>query len=273
MTIIEIKNVLTNNGIIFEETTVEKDGNNIDALMLGDGDIRPTIYPSRMSHIGEDDFMQIIEDALFSVPAIDKDVIGSKEYVLNNVIAVVVNKKNVSSDTVAFDYLDMVIVFRVIIDTNDKGMSSYLVKKGHLDMWDITAHDLYIAAKNNDNRKYTIQSMFDIIGKSIEEMFDAGASMDDCPMYVVSTESRLYGASAILNHNILNKVSSILDSDKVIIIPSSVDELLVIPYSDEVDPKMLVDLITMVNSTEVEPNKVLSNTPYMYSDKVVSVFE
>lgn len=273
MTAIEIKNVLTNNGIIFEETTIEKDGNNIDALMLGDGDIRPTIYPSRMSHIGEDDFMQIIEDALFSAPAIDKDVIGSKEYVLNNVIAVVVNKKNVSSDTVVLDYLDMGIVFRVVTDIDDEGMASYLVKKGHLDMWGINAHDLFIATKKNDNRKYTIQSIFDLFGKDIDKMYDMGESIESCPMYIISTENNLYGASAILNHNILDKVLGILDTDKIIIIPSSINELLAVPYDDAVDPKMLSDLIAMVNSTEVEPNKVLSNTPYMYSDKVVSVFE
>ena len=93
------------------------------------------------------------------------------------------------------------------------------------------------------------------------EGFDMGQYM-----YIVSNEKKLNGASAILYKDSLQSIARRLNSD-FYIIPSSVHEVIAIPYNDftKKQESFLKETIAFVNNTEVSTQDVLSNNLYFFS--------
>lgn len=90
---------------------------------------------------------------------------------------------------------------------------------------------------------------------------------EEMPVFVLSNTDKRYGASAILQDDLMGKITEMLGD--VYIIPSSTDEVLVIPEyfngKPGLDPKVLQDMLVEVNGTDnVPPDKFLSNRLFAY---------
>lgn len=84
---------------------------------------------------------------------------------------------------------------------------------------------------------------------------------DLVPMYVWRDGNTL-GAAAMIYADNLQAALDVL-GDKFYILPSSIHELIVLPYSDEYSIEDLKEMIKQVNSTELRPEEVLSDHPYI----------
>ena len=82
------------------------------------------------------------------------------------------------------------------------------------------------------------------------------------PMYVVSNKSSMRGASAVLDKKILEDIGRKHGTDTLIILPSSIHEVLVIPYEDGMDMDFMKNMVTEVNTTEVLPEDQLISDVY-----------
>lgn len=94
--------------------------------------------------------------------------------------------------------------------------------------------------------------------------FEYSEEMDDMtPFYVISNRCKVNGASAILNKKVLSDFGRRYNTDKIVVLPSSVHEMFVAPYTEELDLDTFTNMVTEVNNTQVEPTEGLTDRAYI----------
>ena len=126
---------------------------------------------------------------------------------------------------------------------------------------ELDVDELWEAAERNTFADSTITSMAQIL---IEMgMLDADASAelpDDSFMYVITNRSRQRGASAILNKELLRQFACEHHCQKIVILPSSIHECILVPCNDdEVSIDDFDNMVQEVNATQVAAEEVLLN--------------
>lgn len=190
----------------------------------------------------------------------------SKEDVLPLVFTQVVNAKSNSEmlkDIPHEQFLDLAVVYRCSIPGIN---GSFIINSAYAKRIDVTQEEMKAAAKlNAENDGYVVKSMMDMMA----ELMGVHPDNSDCDedkipgMYVMTNQSKLYGSSAILKTDLFRSLSEQLDND-ILILPSSIHELILIPDQDS-DISGLRDMVMTVNRTQVEPNEILSDQVYRYS--------
>ncbi len=169
------------------------------------------------------------------------------------------------------EYLDLALVFRVVLDKSSQGNMSCLITNDLLARWNISKDELIeVALSRLDSSYYYIKSMLGVIKECLgsEEENVLGSLDEDIvgevPLYVLSNSQRLNGATGIARVDIINKFACDLDSD-LYILPSSIHELILLPATEECSVKDLRDMVKSVNKTEVDKEERLSDNVYYYS--------
>ena len=85
------------------------------------------------------------------------------------------------------------------------------------------------------------------------------------PLYIISNIGGCMGASAILAENKLKELANRLHASKLVVLPSSVHEMIVLPYTGEETVEQYSRLVKSVNATEVEPEERLTDRAYIIS--------
>lgn len=100
---------------------------------------------------------------------------------------------------------------------------------------------------------------------------DEDRGEEDAPFYVLTTSSGINGAACMLYSGVLEKFAEQRGND-IIILPSSVHEVLLLEDTGEIDYMALTELVKCINATEVPTQDILSEKVYRYercSGKVV----
>ena len=109
-------------------------------------------------------------------------------------------------------------------------------------------------------------------GYSEDEIDEMIASVSaSVNMYVIRNESHVNGASAIFYPEMMDEVAKLMEGD-FFIIPSSTDEVIVIPDDDNASVAYMNAMVNEVNVAEVSPEMRLGNEVYHY-DATDKVFE
>lgn len=87
---------------------------------------------------------------------------------------------------------------------------------------------------------------------------------NDGSMFVLTTESGLFGASALFYPGVLDKISEMFRVG-FYILPSSVHEVIILPDTGAHDAEALKQMVLEANRTVVKPNEVLSDNVWYYS--------
>ena len=85
-------------------------------------------------------------------------------------------------------------------------------------------------------------------------------------MYILTNKLKIHGATCIAYPRLLKRIADYLEDD-LVIIPSSIHEVLIIPASITQEGYSLEDLqfmITETNDTILTDDEVLSNHAYIY---------
>ena len=180
--------------------------------------------------------------------------IYDKEYILNHVEYQVINAeqnietlKNIPNKRV----LDLAAIYRVVcIDSSDY-MSSYVFENKHLDKTNISMEELDEAAFRNTKEAGFVINKFPEI------------STDAIPMYVLTNTRKVNGAVALLFNDLLAEEAEKIGED-VYIIPSSINDLIIIPAS-VIPAEELKNIIKNVNDTEVPEDEILSYLVYKFN--------
>ncbi len=174
-------------------------------------------------------------------------------------------------------WLDLAIVFYLSLDRSSSGQMTALIHNEHLDIWNLSLKNLWSCALHNTPLSFPaeINSMNRLLKKAAQKNF--ASSYDEetiqeiltqnesaAPLYVLSNELGLNGACCILYHNILKDFAERIGSD-LIILPSSIHEVLLTPNYPDVSYEELSNMVTTINRTEVSPEDQLSNQVYLYT--------
>lgn len=111
--------------------------------------------------------------------------------------------------------------------------------------------------------------MYEILtaeGMPIEEAEEMFLNFEEeIPMYVITNDKGVNGATSILYKDELQKLSDKTNSD-LYILPSSIHEVIAIPASMG-EPNELAKMVKEVNFNEVQLDERLSNQVYHYNKK------
>jgi len=97
----------------------------------------------------------------------------------------------------------------------------------------------------------------------MEEM--AGIEVDETipPLYVLSNKEKMFGASAMLYSEQIKGLADRLESD-LLILPSSTNEVLLLPEQRDQGYDFYRQMVKEVNTTQVDPEEILSFNLYRY---------
>lgn len=102
--------------------------------------------------------------------------------------------------------------------------------------------------------------------KAMEEEMDQMISVNQNPMTVVTNERTVNGASALFYPGMLDQIGQSMKGD-YFILPSSINEVIVVPDDGSLGPRELKEMVNEINHTQVAPEERLTDEVYHYDTK------
>ena len=274
---VQLSQFSKNNGLVLDGLSILPAG----------GHLAPTIYlnPYYALYLKDMTLEEIVDDILSIVsdgsclPHIEARIMSDFSLVRSKVAFKLINTASnpeLLSDLPHFPYLDLSIVFYLFLEKNDSGQMTALIHNDHLKLWRLSEEELYQTAMENTPRLLpsTLKTMREVMSEIAvnqlgEDYYDdlAGSFDEDSPLsplYVLTNQTGLYGAGVMLYPNILKNFADRMGQD-LVILPSSIHEVLLLPYDETVDFDSLNDMVVSINRSEVPSEDQLSNQIYFYN--------
>ncbi len=275
---IRIQKIIKNNGIVLNGLIIGKTSKSI----------APTIYlNSYYIHFTHGMSMQeILEDIISAYKENNDVVLGDMRELLDfsNVKDKVAFKliqmeknKELLKDVPYIKFLDLAVVFYLVLDEHKGGQMTALIHNSHMEPWGVGKEELYRLAEKNTpillppEIKTMKEIMCDILKEHLEElkmeeMVDDLLDFDSQKpsLYVLSNKKQINGAGCILYDGCLKDFADSQNSD-IVILPSSTHEVILVPDGGKLDYGELRKMVREINESEVPEEDVLSNRIYKYS--------
>ena len=183
-------------------------------------------------------------------------------------------------------FLDLAVTYYLDMDLAIAGQhASATITNELMEIWGITEDDLYRLGmeKMLTGDGCCITDMFSILREIMQEEMDNITESDiielekernGSEMYVASNPKRFFGANCLMNVSILQNLSERMGCS-LIIFPSSVHELVIIPQKNGSENCLGPVDVLAINVTQVSKDEWLSNSVYRYDreKREVSVYK
>lgn len=239
--------------------------------------VSPTIYiePYYHRYIDGQAFEEVIEDIIKEYqrnqPTKDFDISLFRDFdkVKSRLIMKLVNtkrNKKLLEQIPSIPFCDLSIVFLVDVTQAINEVATILIYNQHIKLWDISVEELYNLAKVNTPRQ--LQPRLD----DLQDVFESitGESLDfleNLNIKILTNHLHIHGATCIAYPELLKELYDIFE-DNVVIIPSSIHEVLVFPEKklpDGYGLEYLNDMVCCVNQTELVNHEILSDNVYLFN--------
>lgn len=272
---VKLQEIMKNNGVILQGLVI----------LTGKKNLSPTIYLNSFLEAYAAGIpltaivSKILEIYRSDMPAgnIDMNFFREFDRVCSGICYRVVNRNRnrVLLERIPhIDFLDLSICFFYAYQSDVLGSGSILIYNSHMEMWNCSTETLMQLAQDNTERIYPweVHRMEDLLSEALpwEEQEAVGFSSGEedeaegVPMRVLCNTQRIYGATCMIYPGVLHMLAEEA-GENLYILPSSVHEILLMPESEADDTKYLQDMIREVNSTQVEPEEILSDNLYYYN--------
>ncbi|MCH5262208.1 MAG: hypothetical protein J1F42_04780 [Lachnospiraceae bacterium] len=274
-------------GVDYEVKVTEVTKNNgvqlTGVVMMRKSDkISPTIYleePYRQYLAGVE--LQEIVDRIVELYReqmkdfnLDIDSFKEFEFVRDRIFHKMINyekNRKLLEDIPYIKWCDLAVVFYYAVEEKFMGRASILIHNNHLVMWEQTVDELYRIAQHN--MRQSMPELLMPMQNLVEEMTGVKLQQtDEIRMYVLTNRAKLNGASAMLYSDKIRELAEWLQSD-LMILPSSVHEVLLLPDDHEQEYAFYRQMVEEVNTTQVDPEEILSYSLYRYSRKKAEIEE
>ncbi len=276
----EIKNYF-GDGVTVTINRVVKNNNLIlDGLVIKDNrtNIAPTIYLNYYyKSLAEDnrELKDIIDDILRTYenhkcsevfdPSIFTDFEKAKKRIVFKLINTRSNEDLLNSIP-HINFLDLSIAFYYLLDSTISGNATILIKNEHLSYWNInTIEELYNIAKKNTPELLPakISSMIDMLSESMPSEDILPDDLESIPMFIITNKNMINGSAAILYEGVLKSFAEKIGKD-LYLLPSSISEMIILPFDESLDSEYLKNMVSEVNNTVVAKEEILSYSVYRY---------
>lgn len=276
----EVVTELLSRGFVVEERQVIKNGVNLDGICFTNevkngANVAPVIYLDLIIRDANAQNMtldEVVEEIVKlyennkNAP-FNTDEILSRDFILKNIT---IGMQKTSSENIVkkesdFEGIECYLLAKGLAPTGDsREIFSMQIRKDILERTGITEEVAWEVAEKNLKNESEILNMSDIIKEFVNEDV-VGLDNSGPSMFVISTKCRTKGASAILNKELLKKLADEYDTDKLVVLPSSIHEMIVIPCvrGEENDLLEFSMMVKEVNSFEVEPQERLTDRAYI----------
>lgn len=164
---------------------------------------------------------------------------------------------------------DLAVIYCVFLDQQFDSAASVAVTNDLMGIWNTSVEELHEVAVSNLSEilPSTFQGMTEVLSEladiSREDMEKMGMSADDEQMYVLSNILKTNGAAALLDKKMMEEIIGTVG--EFYILPSSIHETLIVPKKPEMDVKTLENMVSEINTTQVQFEERLSDHIYAYS--------
>ena len=269
---IKVTNVTKNNGIGLTGIIMMRESDRISPTIYMEEPYRQYIAGAEMNEIA-DGIVKLYREQIRDVnPDISffKDFKCVRDRIFHKVINYDKNRQ-LLEDVPHIRWCDLAVVFYYALDEKLFGSASILIHNNHLDMWEQTTDMLYMIAQYN--MKCRMPELLVPMTELIEEITGTKVSQqENINLYVLTNREKLYGASAMLYSDKVRELADRLRSD-LMILPSSVHEVLLLPDDCEQQYDFYRKMVEEVNTTQVEPEEILSYSLYRYSREKAEIEE
>lgn len=267
-----ITDVTKNNGLILRGLVIQRKESRIS----------PTIYLEQFYGMYEDgmSFSEVINrirscDRAYKGTDITVDMFMDFEKISDRIVYKVVNRDMNSELLKSVPYMewnDLAIVFCCLLESKSDGYATILIRNEHVKSWGTDTDELYKLASVNTPRLMSdeIDSMENIImsmlyRKNPEDEGDSEDRMNPAvpDLYVLSNKRRIFGATSMLFSPHIGELADDYESD-LYILPSSIHEVIILPYSESCDVDYMRSMVREINETQVDIEDRLSDNIYCY---------
>lgn len=271
----EVREVRKNNGILLHGLLILSEGRTVV----------PTIYLEYFLEAYESgtSFEEIVGRLLSiyqrDIPRnnVDMDFFRHFEAVKNRICYRLIGRqgnKALLEEIPHVNFLDMAICFYYAYHDEEIGNGNILIYNSHIEMWKTCTEELFKIAQRNTPKLFPWEcnGIGEIMAEVVQQNGDNGACVpeddmisacQEVPMKVLSNRQRVHGAACIFYPGVLEGIAA-KEGVNLYIIPSSVHETIILPDNGEGSPEAFKKMIAEVNSTQVAPEEVLSDSLYYY---------
>jgi hypothetical protein len=283
---VHVNEILKNNDVLLYALTILPEDCNITPSIYLESFYEDYCKGKSLDEI-VDSILQVYESTKTS-SALDinqfQDYSIASQYITYKLINFESNQR-LLQDVPYIRFLDLAIVFHLLLDTEITGEATALIHHAHLKLWNIDVHTLYQIAIQNTPKllgeeffqmhqlmEHLLLENFNLTAQPLSNFNLLDEDFNDLPqdisrnpenMYVLTNSKRHNGAAVILNQNLLTKISNILDTD-FYILPSSIHEVIVLPCIGNMSANELSEIVQEINVSDVEKTEVLSNHVYKF---------
>ena len=272
------------NLVIMQKSMYKNNGLKLDGLVIKeiDSEIAPIIYINEwyeeylkgktIEEIADGILLLsgsvIAEDVVPTVPEINWESVKDKLYV--SVINADTNEE-LLKETPHRRIDDLAVIARIRVEQPELNNASIRVTNTVLTMLTKTKDEvLNQAVSNTEKLDFTCRTIKEMLcemlgGESeiVDELFPVEK---ENPMFVVTLPNGVDGASVLACKEALTRMTDKVGED-VYILPSSIQEIILIPKSVGVELEDLQEMVSDVNRSEVAPSEVLSDNVYQFDRK------
>lgn len=258
--------VLKNNGMVYDGLVI------LDPIL----NISPTIYLNPYFHRYlngvpiEDIYDDILKTYHENLPQKDFDVSIFRDYekAQKRIVMKLVNAKRnekLLENVPHILFYDLAIIFLCSVSDYMHEYATILIYNHHMSFWNVTADDLYEKAKINSPRLLAprLDNLHDVFEYITNESLPF---LEELNSSILTNYLKVHGATCMVYPNLLDEIAEIYDDD-LVIIPSSIHEVLVIPKGNILPEYTLANfdaMIQEVNETQLTDDEVLSDHAYWY---------
>ena len=170
---------------------------------------------------------------------------------------------------------DLAIVFYyVVTEPPFCGRASILIYNSHMETWGVDSEELFLRAMENTPQLMPAQIvdleelMFEMLEEYEKDVIsqvkqELTGEKNRTPMYVLTNRQKLLGAACMIYPHVIKDFAEKTGKD-IYILPSSVHEVILLPYSEHISSQSLVEMVAEINGTQVEEYEVLADSVYYY---------
>lgn len=269
---IKVTKVTKNNDIELTGVVLMKESDNLSPTIYLDGLFAEYQDGAYIEDLAE----QIIRFYKEQLPAgrLDMDFFQNFEQVKDRIFYKLVSfdkNKRMLEKLPYYKWNDLAIIFYYAMEEERIGRASITIHNQHLKMWEQSLDTLYAVAQ--ENMKRSMPELLVSMKELLEETTGLKMGEDTyLPMYVLTNQEKVYGAAAMLYSDQMKKLAERWQMD-LLILPSSIHEVLLLPDDGQNEYAFYRQMVEEVNTTQVEPEEVLSYSLYRYCREKAEIEE
>lgn len=270
---------------LIKESIRKNNGVMLDALILRMPDISSapviyleSLYQNYLNGTSVDDLCHTIIAGLKKDPVITHDMIlrlQNPDTAHDKIAFRLVSRKANSEllrDVPWIPFLDLAVIFHLHLGHSAGNQITSIIHNRQMQNWRLSPKDLFRIAKKNTQKLYpsAITRLEHLIfGWDMEnnDLLSCDPALPN--IYVLTNQNGINGASCLLYENTIKDFADRIGSD-LIILPSSIHEVLLIPDSHSLNYLTFRDMVRTINATEIPKEDILSDELYLYRRSVPS---